>query len=83
MTIEEEVAGDFVPSFADEETEAQAGKRSKGSEEPEKELGSGQTDSPAQIPAVPQNCCVTLRKPLNISESLTQVVERMKSAISI
>lgn len=30
--MEEEVTGDFIPSSADKETEAQAGKRSKGSD---------------------------------------------------
>lgn len=77
---ENEVPGAPSPS-AEEETKAQVGKRTRVQAESQKR-GAWDRQNSAQIPALPLNCCVTSYKPFNLPEP-TQVVERIKSAISM
>lgn len=69
---ENELPGAPSPS-AEEETEAQAGKRTRVQTEPGKR-GAWDRQNSAQIPALPLNCSVTFCKPFNLPEP-TQVVE--------
>lgn len=63
---ENEVPGAPSPS-AEEETEAQAGNRTRVQMESRKS-GARDRQNSAQIPALPLNCCVTFYKPFNLPE---------------